>query len=86
MSDQPITDPDIIRAIQRLKELRWNAHAKQIDGKWAVSCQKWQFGFNVCEPTLKAAWLAALARAVGDAATLRRILVDNPAQLYGFEG
>lgn len=30
--------------------------------------------------------LAALARAVGDAATLRRILVDNPAQLYGFEG
>lgn len=30
--------------------------------------------------------LAALARAVGDAGTLRRILVDNPARLYGFEG
>lgn len=30
--------------------------------------------------------LAALSRAVGDAGTLRRILVDNPARLYGFEG
>lgn len=33
-----------------------------------------------------AASLAALARAIGDAGTLRRILVDNPARLYGFEG
>lgn len=30
--------------------------------------------------------LAALARAVGDAGMFRRILVDNPARLYGFEG
>lgn len=30
--------------------------------------------------------LAALARAVGDAGLFRRILVDNPARLYGFEG
>lgn len=30
--------------------------------------------------------LAALARAVGDVGMLRRILVDNPARLYGFEG
>ncbi len=29
--------------------------------------------------------LAALSQAVGDRATLQRILVDNPARLYGFE-
>lgn len=30
--------------------------------------------------------LSVLARAVGDAGLLRRILVENPAELYGFEG
>ncbi len=60
---KPAANPDIVRAIKRLRELRWDVHAKQDRVRWVVSCQKGSFGFNVFKPTLHEAWLAALERA-----------------------
>ncbi len=57
-------DPEIDRAIRRLKALRWDAHAKEFEpGRWVVSCQKWAFGFNTFAKTAREAWLEALAKA-----------------------
>lgn len=56
-------NPEIVRAIKRLRELRWDVHANQDRAQLVVSCQKGQFGFNVFEPTVHRAWLAAVKKA-----------------------
>jgi hypothetical protein len=58
------TDPDIDRAIRRLRELGWKVAAKEVQpGLWVVDCEIHGFGFFEKGATAREAWQAALKKA-----------------------